>query len=53
MHIVEGLVKLKGGTITIDSKPGKGTKIVVSQIHRFADKESIDKDSALLTNTIN
>lgn len=53
MHIVEGLVKLKGGTITIDSKPGKGTKIVVSQIHRFDDKESIDKDSALLTNTIN
>lgn len=53
MHIVDGLVKLKGGKITIDSKPGKGTKIVVSQLHRFADKESIDKDSVLLTNTMN
>ncbi|MBR2143655.1 transporter substrate-binding domain-containing protein [Anaerovibrio sp.] len=40
MHIVKKLVDLLGGTITIESEPGRGTNITILMKHRIAPEES-------------
>jgi len=43
MHIVKKMVDLMGGSIEIESEPGKGTKITVILSHKITDDESVKK----------
>ena len=48
LNLAKTLLELMHGTITITSEPGKGTKVVTLQPHRYAKKEDLMQDSSLV-----
>lgn len=50
LYLVKALLKRMNGTITITSEEGKGTKVITSQPHVYADKSKVVKESWLRTN---
>ena len=50
LSIAKSLLKLMRGTITINSEKGKGTTVISSQPHRYANKEDVLKKATLTGN---
>lgn len=46
MPIVRSLVELMGGTITVESEQGKGSKFTVTLTHKLADQAHCEKTPA-------
>jgi len=51
LAIAKSILNLVDGKIEITSEKGKGTKVVVTQVHKITTKEEVFKDKAYLSNS--